>query len=338
MHFLSPVRFTYLLLACIACGPAAARLPEFQASPWFHEQTRWETTTDGVRVFLDAPAAMDANRPTLVVFYATPNGNTIEQTLGCKPAKGLDWHYDIQHIAAQTRKLRDLERGTNIALVVVQPEEKSWPAWRQTHPENAARIRALVTECAARFPGSPRRVALAAHSGGGSFLFGFLNGGEAIPADVTRIAFLDANYSYSDSERHGNKLLTWLIADTSRHLVVLAYDDRNITLDGKRVVGPTGGTYRATHRMLDRFGRAVALDAGSTGNLDTWSALGVQARFLIDRNPSNKILHTVLVETNGFLEAMTAGTPEERAWGEYRGPRAYSRWIQPEPFVASTVP
>jgi hypothetical protein len=116
--------------------------------------------------------------------------------------------------------------------------------------------------------------------------------------------------------------------------VVLAYDDRNITLNGKPVVGPTGGTFRATHRMLDRFGDAVALDEGRSGNLDTWSALGGQARFLIDRNPKNEILHTVLVGTNGFLEAMTAGTSEEGAWGKYRGPRAYSRFIQPEPFVA----
>jgi hypothetical protein len=322
-----------LLLAVSLGGSAAAVLPEFQASPWFHEQTRWETTPDGVRVFFNAPASVDPAKPTLVVFYATPNGNTIEQTLGCKAAKGLDWHFDIQHIAAQTRKLRDLDRRENIVLVVVQPVEKSWPAWRQKHPDNASRIRALVTRCANRFPGATRRIALTGHSGGGSFLFGFLNGGEAIPAEVTRIAFLDANYSYSDADRHGDKLLTWLFADKSRHLVTLAYDDRNITLDGKKVVGPTGGTYRATHRMLNRFRRAVALEEGTAGSLDTWSALQGQARFLIDRNPDNKILHTVLVETNGFLEAMTAGTSEEAAWGRYRGRRAYEKWIQPAPTV-----
>jgi hypothetical protein len=287
-----------------------------------------------VRIFFDAPEAWRAEKPAVVIFYATPNGNTIEQTLGCKPAPGRDWHFDIQHIAAQTRVLRTLRPDRNIALVVVQPEEKSWPAWRQKHADNAERIRALVNACAVHFPGKSRSIALTAHSGGGSFLFGFLNGGASIPSDVSRIAFLDADYSYADEDHHGDKLLTWLYPDRSRHLVVLAYDDRNITLNGKPVVGPTGGTFRATHRMLDRFGGAVALDEGRSGNVDTWSALGGQARFLIDRNPKNEILHTVLVETNGFLEAMTAGTSEEGAWGKYRGPRAYSRFIQPEPFVA----
>jgi len=40
-----------------------------------------------------------------------------------------------------------------------------------------------------------------------------------------------------------------LKGEPTRRLVVIAYDDRNITLDGKPVVGPTGGTYRATERM-----------------------------------------------------------------------------------------
>ena len=57
------------------------------------------------------------------------------------------------------------------------------------------------------------RIALAGHSGGGSFLFGFIDGGDAIPDDVERIVFLDANYSYSDADKHGDKLLAWLKGD-----------------------------------------------------------------------------------------------------------------------------
>ena len=41
----------------------------------------------------------------------------------------------------------------------------------------------------------------------------------------------------------------------SRRLIVLAYDDREIMLDGKKVVGPDGGTFRATGRMRDAFGQ-----------------------------------------------------------------------------------
>jgi len=42
----------------------------------------------------------------MLILYALPNGNTIEQTKGRRVAEGLDWHFGIQHIAAQTRYLR----------------------------------------------------------------------------------------------------------------------------------------------------------------------------------------------------------------------------------------
>ena len=57
----------------------------------------------------------------------------------------------------------------------------SWPAWRASRPDNAARIRAFVEDAAGRLPARSTRVALAGHSGGGSFLFGYINSAEAIP-------------------------------------------------------------------------------------------------------------------------------------------------------------
>src|SRR5205814_6050771 len=42
----------------------------------------------------------------LLILYALPNGNTTEQTIGKTIQSGDDWHYDIQHIGAQTRFLR----------------------------------------------------------------------------------------------------------------------------------------------------------------------------------------------------------------------------------------
>ena len=51
-------------------------------------------------------------------------------------------------------------------------------------------------------------------------------------------------------------------------------------------------------------------------------------------NPDNRILHTALVgEMNGFLQGLTLGTDVADAWGQFGGPRAYTKLIQPLPFV-----
>lgn len=283
---------------------------------------------------MDLPSGpdLDPNHPTVLIVYATPNGSTVEQTLGGRAADEaapLDWRFDIQHIAAQTRRLREVDRRENIALAVVQPARRSWPAFRTAHADAPQRQRAIVAAAVRRVPGKVSAIELTGHSGGGSFLFGCIDADDAIPADVQRIAFLDANYSYSDDARHGDKLLAWLRGDPSRTLVVIAYDDREITLGGKRVVGPTGGTFRASHRMLDRLGKDLKFTQGTLGPFDTFAAMDGRVEFFIHRNRENKILHTALVgEMNGFLEAMTVGTPEAGRWGTFGGPRAYTQWIR----------
>ena len=45
---------------------------------------------------------------------------------------------------------------------------------------------------------SAERIVLTCHSGGGSFIFGYMNAFESLPPALDRIVFLDANYSYSD--------------------------------------------------------------------------------------------------------------------------------------------
>ena len=61
--------------------------PGFELAPEFGELTRWQRLDCGVRVFLNLPAkpahAGDTPRDNVLVLFATPNGNTIEQTLGC---------------------------------------------------------------------------------------------------------------------------------------------------------------------------------------------------------------------------------------------------------------
>ena len=108
-----------------------------------------ETLDGGVRLWIDTGMPPGpATRPAVLVIYATPNGNSIEQTLGGKPAAGgeggggpaMDWHYDIQHIAAQTQRWRELNTRQTIALAVVEAPGRSWPAFRKTYGEDAPRL------------------------------------------------------------------------------------------------------------------------------------------------------------------------------------------------------
>ncbi len=362
-----------LLTASFCTIGLAGPMPGFTRSPFFHEQVRMEKTADGIRMLTNLPQVMHPDRPTLVIFFATPNGNTIEQTMGCAPLLSpglnpgdLDWHFDIQHIAAQTRVLRDIDRTRNIVLVCMEAEGLSWPTWRSRHdqaiiPETLERVLrgregeapsepnasvASLGSAAEAFgsdgasPSRPRVTAVVTgHSGGGSMITGFINAYDAIPAWCERIAYLDSNYSYSDEEKHGDKLLDWLRGSDDRQLVVIAYDDREIMFDGKKVVGPTGGTYRASHRMIDRFAQDLSVKQSTYGPFDTFALLDGRISFFIHPNPQNKILHTVLVgEMNGLLQAVTLGTPLESKWGTFGGPRAYTKWIQPAPTSVAKIP
>jgi hypothetical protein len=316
-----------IVLASIAAAPAG-----FAPVPEFHERTKWITIDGGVRVHANAPAEFNEKKPTLLIIYATPNGNTIEQTLGCAKADNLDWHFDIQHIAAQTRRLREIDASHNIVLAVTDTPKRSWPAFRQANADAGAIIRAVVDAAAKDLPRSSLKIVLTGHSGGGSFIFGYLNAVEAIPDSIQRIAFLDANYGYDDGAKHGEKLLAWLRGDGGRRLIVVAYDDREITFDGKKVVGPTGGTFRATGRMLDRFKKELDVKEAREGDFIHCTAMAGQIQTFVHVNPENKILHTALVgEVNGYLHALTLGTPLENKWGALGGPRAYEKWIQEKP-------
>jgi hypothetical protein len=308
-----------LLFAFAPAVAAADPLPGFRKSPWFGEQVREEWVSDGVRVVANAPGRFDPAKPTRLLVFATPNGNTIEQTLGCGPAPGLDWHFDIQHVAAQARALREMHPGENLVLAVVEADGLSWPAWRRKYADAPARVRKVVESLRGWVPGSPA-VTLAGHSGGGSFLFAFIEA-DVIPPHVERFLFLDANYSFQDA--HGDRLLDWLKADPGRRLEVIAYDDRTVTLNGKPVVGPTGGTYRATARMRERFAKDVPLTESKAGDFLVHTALDGRVAFRVHTNPQNRILHTALVgETNGVLGGAAFG-----------GPRAYTKWVQPAPGI-----
>jgi hypothetical protein len=57
-----------------------------------------------VKITLDIPEYV--YKSSILILYALPNGNTTAQTMGKKIQPGDDWHFDIQHIKAQTEFLR----------------------------------------------------------------------------------------------------------------------------------------------------------------------------------------------------------------------------------------
>jgi hypothetical protein len=331
-----------LAIAASLLLPSVGRaelLPGFALAPQFAEQERWTWLDSGIRLYVNAPRDVPAGGRTLVV-YATPNGCTIEQTLGCAPAEGLSWRFDIQHVAGQMRRMREVDPAMNLVLAVAQPPRLAWPAFRQAEKEADNIIREIVSSLA-RDVGA-ERVILAAHSGGGGFLFGYINAHTAIPDPIERFVFLDANYSYSDDLKHGDKFLEWLKRSSKCRLVVIAYDERARTPDGQLVAGGTGGTYRATQRMLDRFRKEVELAEQRTEPFDRSTALGGKIEVFVHPNPEHKFLHTALVgEMNGLLQGLSLENPSETGWGHFGGPPAYTKWISPRPPlepIASVLP
>lgn len=307
----------------------------FAESPWFEEQYQYLQPGPEVRTIIVAPRPerVMPGRLNRVVLFTTPNGSTIEQTLGCEQKAGRDWRFDIQHIAAQHRQWQSLNERENLVLVCMEAKGLSWPAWRARHPDHPQLIRSLIAEILKQIPLKEPRLTLACHSGGGSFLWGFLNGSDSIPPEVDRFVFLDANYSFSTADGHGKKFSDWLQSDKGRNLIVMAYDDRNVLFRGKKVVSPTGGTFRATQRMRDEFEKTFAFQESGAGDFKLATALEGRIRLLVHQNPRNQILHTRLVgEMNGYLYAVMVNTVEAQEKLPV-SPRSYAGWIQPEPFT-----
>lgn len=307
----------------------AAAISEFKPTGQLGELRRTFPFEPEVLVHINIPAATDSapDKPILLIFYALPNGNTTAQTIGRILKRGDDWHFDIQHIGAQTRFMRERIINRTVVVAYLEAGSKSWPAWRKQHGD--AGLPKLVGSVKRLFPAKSVEIVLTGHSGGGSFTFGYLNACEQIPNDVVRIAFLDSNYAYTTTN-HLTKLTHWLKASATHHLCVLAYNDAAALLEGKSFVTATGGTWGRSHTMLRDLGAQFPLTHQTNAGLAVSLALDGRIQFLLKDNPDRKILHTVQVERNGFIHAMLTGTPLEGRGYEYLGPRAYSKWILPE--------
>lgn len=129
----------------------------------------------------------------LPVFFALTNRNTIEQTFGKKPDRGDNWHFDIRHIAAQTRFLRNEVQNRTIVVVYIETKQKSWPDWVANTPGSIEKVKKIVDDVANIFTPWQPKIVLNGHSGGGRYIFSYINSVPDIPQNIKRIDFLDSS-------------------------------------------------------------------------------------------------------------------------------------------------
>jgi hypothetical protein len=213
--------------------------------------------------------------------------------------------------------------GEELIVACIEAEGKSWPAWIKEHGADGKSAAKVVTLLKAEFPGRQIRLTLASHSGGGSFVFGCLDDWEAIPPEIRRIAFLDSNYGYNSTRRHDVKIAAWLKADPARHLCVLAYHDSVALYQGKTFVSENGGTWGRTLAMQQDFQKHLELTTTDDGTWRESRGLDGQLLLRMRHNPDKAVLHTRLVEWNGFIHALLCGTPLESKDYAHGGQRVY---------------
>jgi hypothetical protein len=313
-------------------------LPGFNISPYFNEQVVTFFYEPEVRIHINAPSesTFDTGKDVGIVLFALPNGNTIEHTVGKVLEPGDDWHYDIQHIGAQTRFLREQVTDYNLVTVYLEAEQLSWPAWKAAHSDHAQIIKKMVEYIKSLFADYNPFIVLSGHSGGGRFTFSFMDAFSEIPDYIDRISFLDSNYGYEHT--YGAKFVGWLNSSTDHYISVIAYNDSVALYNGAPIVSPTGGTWYRSRIMKNYLADYFTFTDEEDDDFIRYTALNGRVKFILKKNPTQAILHTIQVEKNGFIQGMVSGTDDEGVGYTYYSDRAYSQWIQtnieyPEPLT-----
>jgi len=319
------------LLTCLVCLLTAQGLQGFKRVKNYNEQELAITGRhNNVTIIVNAPLHLRLNGNTYLIFYGLPNGNSIDWTKGKKVKEGDDWHFDIQHIAAQTRYVRSLDKKNNYVVVYLMTAEKSWPSWKRTFPGAKNEINNIIDSVSGIFQLYNPRIILNGHSGGGSFIFGWLDAVEKIPAPVDRIAFLDSNYGYEDS-LHRKKLTQWLQEDRKNNLIVLAYNDSVVIYNGKPLVSPTGGTWYRSKLMQKNLAESFSFKSNTDSAFISHTALSGRIKIILKQNSGGLIYHTVQVEKNGFIYSLLSNTKyEKKKHFIYFGERVYEKFIANE--------
>lgn len=325
MHFRG-LRLTFLLLA----AASGANAQEKVAGTLAEKVILINNPVNKTIIKINLPALdPGAHKKTWLIFYALPNGNSIEWTEGKQISGNEDWHYDIQHIAAQTRFIRSVADDRNVIVVYLANELKSWPAWKRARPDGPQEIRRIVDSVTGIFARYRPEVILDSHSGGGSFLFGYIDAVDRIPKQVQRIAFIDSDYGYEDS-MHTAKLVRWLKSSRKHQLRVLAYNDSVVIYNGKPLVSPTGGTWYRSKLLQVKLEQSFPFKKMEDSAFIHYTSLSGRIDIKLKTNSNGKIYHTEQVARNGFIDTVIGNSSyEKKARYTYWGDRVYGEFIKP---------
>ncbi len=279
-----------------------------------------------VKVTIDRPESYKKCRQTILIFYALPNGNTTGMTMGKKIQPSDDWHYDIQHIRAQTDFIRSQMKRKNIVVIYLENQYLSWPGWKQRTAAYKTLIPALVDSVYRLFAAPRTRIYLNGHSGGGSFIFGYLASLSSIPSNVRRISFLDSNYGYDST--YYPVLRNWLKNVNGATLNVFAYNDSIALYNGKPFVSATGGTWYRSHLMRRHLSNDFQLNDTETDSMYLYRSKKKFISFYLKKNTNKGIYHTQQVELNGFIHSILDGTRWQSKKYSYYEARAYNNFIR----------
>ncbi len=277
-----------------------------------------------VTITIDYPSNYHSNKKLQLILFALPNGNSTAQTMGKQMQQGDDWHFDIQHIAAQTKFIRNKISNENIVVAYLENDYKSWPLWKTKHEDYLILAQTIIDTIPKLIHLSKYYYHLNGHSGGGSFIFAYLKSVAKIPPTIKRITFLDSDYNYDST--YANKLGHWLAQSSSTHLTVFAYNDSVVIYNGKPLVSPTGGTWYRSKLMMKELAFGCAISRSDS--VLQYSGLNNRLNFFLIDNPEKKIFHTIQVERNGFIHSVLIGTKKENDGYQYWGERAYKNFIQ----------
>lgn len=281
----------------------AQLLPGFKVSGAFNEQQKViENSPENTRILINAPLdGFERGNDVLMVFYALPNGSTIEQSIGKDLRAEDDWRYDIQHIGAQTRFLRSILKKKTLVIVYLEASQKSWPLWKANTSGSNEKVKETVDGVKGIFARWNPQIVLNGHSGGGRFIFSYIEASEDIPDDVVRISFLGSSYGYEDTI-HGPKLAKWLKAGNNRYLCTLAYNDSVVIYNDKPLVSPSGGTWYRSRMMQKYLSGAFRFRTSNRDTLLWYKSHRNKIEFVMKTNPEKEIFHTqVLVDGKPVL-------------------------------------
>lgn len=307
-----------IILLCLTGGRLSAQSPASQTDSFRMYKE--------VKVTIDRPVLLNKNRPLHLIFYALPNGNSTAWTMGKRPGEREDWHFDIQHIRAQTAFIRQALPKENFVVIYLENDFKSWPSMKSKYPDYKSMYAQILDTIAGLFKATQKSIYLNGHSGGGSFIFGYLSGVGKIPATIKRISFLDSDYNYDST--YYPKLKEWLLKVKGSHLNVFAYNDSVALYNGKRVVSDSGGTWFRSRLMLRHLQKQFHFTESHTDSMLVFRSDNNQVQFYFKQNYNRGIYHTQQVELNGFIHSILCGTKKESVGYQYYGPRAYSQYIE----------